>query len=547
MGSTDKGLLSTVNRYVFEALGRHAARPMQMARGRTWTYAEAAAAIHGIARQLVEMGVAPGDRVGLIAENSPRWLHAYAGILAAGGVVVPRGTDIGAEELRRILDHAECGVVLVGTERTAAEVPQGRRVLRLDAPDFPAPEAPSTSDLERYAALRAPHDLAVILYTSGTTGRPKGVMLEQRNIAHNIRVLPALVGIEPGDLWVSVLPSWHTFEQTVELVGVATGCQIVYSSKRRLRDDLREHRPHYFASVPRIWETIHKGTLDAIRERGKVASFLFDASYAGSRMWRRGNPLGLPLHLLGKVLFYRRIAETIGGRLKFAISGGGAIPPHVDEFFACVGIPLLVGYGLTETAPVAALRYPEDNVIGTIGRAAPETELRISPQGTIQVRGPQVMRGYYKDEELTRAVLDADGWFETGDLGRMTEKGDLIFVGRAKETIVLSGGENIEPEPIESALLKTGIFHQVMLVGQDRKTLAALVVPETSVTDERIEDALKRCTGAPGGFRTFEAVSRFARVPPFTPENGLLTGTLKLRRNAIAGQHAELIDSLYGA
>jgi len=155
------------------------------------------------------------------------------------------------------------------------------------------------------------------------------------------------------------------------------------------------------------------------------------------------------------------------------------------------------------------------------------------------------MCGYYKDEALTRTVLDAEGWFETGDLGRLLPKGDLVFVGRAKETIVLSGGENVEPEPIEGALMRTGLFHQVMLVGQDRKTLAALVVPETGVTDERIHDALKRYTGVPGGFRTFEAVNRFARVPAFTPEDGLLTQTLKMRRNAIAARYANLIEALF--
>jgi long-chain acyl-CoA synthetase len=539
--------MDTVNRYLFDALARHAARPLQLSRNETWTYAEAAAAIHGIAGRLRDLGVSPGDRVGLIAENSPRWLHAYAGILAAGGVVVPRGSDIGADELSHILDHSGAEVILAGTAAVADRIPPGRRVLRLDGGDFPAPEAPSASELESYAALRAPHDLAVILYTSGTTGRPKGVMLEQRNIAHNIRVLPKLVGIEPGDVWVSVLPAWHTFEQTVELVGVACGCRIVYSDKRRLRDDLKTHRPHFFASVPRIWETIHKGAVDAIRKRGSVVSALFDASLWGSKAWRHKNPLGWPLHLLGRRLFYAKVAEATGGRLKFAISGGGAIPPHVDEFFACVGIPLLVGYGLTETAPVVALRDPRDNVIGTIGRAVPETEIRIGPRGTIQVRGPQVMRGYYKDEELTRAVLDEDGWFETGDLGRLTEKGDLVFVGRAKETIVLSGGENVEPEPIEGALMRTGLFHQVMVVGQDRKTLAALVVPEPNVTDEQIHAALNRCTGAPGGFRSFEAVNRFARVEPFSAENGFLTQTLKMRRNEIAARHAAVIDSLYGA
>jgi long-chain acyl-CoA synthetase len=539
--------MDTVIAFLFGALERYATRPMQVARDRTWTYAEAADAIHGVARRLAELGVRPGDRVALIAENAPRWFHAYAGILAAGAIVVPRGIDIGDQELGHILDHSGSTVVLAGSAQVAARVPGKRRVLPLDDPDFPEPLAADEGTLRGYAARTGSHDLAVILYTSGTTGHPKGVMLEQRNIAHNIRVLPALVGIEPGDTWVSVLPSWHTFEQTVELVGVSCGCEIVYSDKRRLRDDLRQHRPHYFASVPRIWETIYKGATDAIRKRGRLVGLLFDAAYRGTRAWRRGNPLGLPLHLLGRQLFYGKILAATGGRLKYAISGGGAIPRHVDEFFVNVGIPLLVGYGLTETAPVVALRDPRDNVIGTIGRAVPETELRISPHGTIQVKGPQVMRGYYKDEQMTRAVLDAEGWFETGDLGRMTEKGDLVFVGRAKETIVLLGGENVEPEPIEGALMRTGLFQQVVIVGQDRKTLAALVVPEPGVTDERIHDTLRKCTGTTGGFRSFEAVTRFARVEAFSPENGFLTHTLKMRRNLIAAHHANVIDSLYGA
>jgi long-chain acyl-CoA synthetase len=396
--------------------------------------------------------------------------------------------------------------------------------------------------------MREPEDLVVLLYTSGTTGRPKGVMLEQRNIAHNIRVLPPLVDIREGDLWVSILHSWHTFEQTVELCAFSVGSVTVYSDKRRLRDDLREHRPQFFASVPRIWETIYTAATGAINKKGPLIRGLFRAAWTGTRAWKRGNPLGLPLHLLGRMLFYGKIVAATGGRLKYAVSGGGYLPAHIDEFFAYLGIDLLIGYGLTETAPVVALRDPAENVLGTIGRAVAETELRIGPQGTIQVRGPQVMRGYYKDEELTRSVIDAEGWFDTGDFGRLTEKGDLVFVGRAKETIVLSGGENIEPEPIESSILCSPSVQQVMLVGQDKKTLAALVVaePESGATEERIREELRARTGAPGGFRSFEAVHRFAVIDePFTPENRLLTATLKMRRNVIAERYADVIESMY--
>ena len=198
-----------------------------------------------------------------------------------------------------------------------------------------------------------------------------------------------------------------------------------------------------------------------------------------------------------------------------------------------------------------AIRRPHDNILGTIGRAVDETEIRISDKGTVQARGPQIMRGYYKNPELTQAVLDNDGWFDTGDIARMTDKGDLIFVGRAKETIVLSGGENIEPEPIENKLKESDLIDQVMLVGQDRKTLAALVWPaEGSPRGGELEGPLKTMfrerTGTAGGFRSFEGVGRFAVIDePLTPEGGLMTQTLKLKRNVIAEKYAEKIDALY--
>jgi long-chain acyl-CoA synthetase len=540
--------VQTVNGHLFRAFARYADGPMQIARDRTWTYGDGARAAHGVARALAARGVEPGDRVALIAENSPRWFHAYSGILAAGGVVVPRGVDISDEELLYILDPSDCRVAFAETDRVAARLPDGIETIRFDADDFPEPETVDEAILQRYATARHPDDLVVILYTSGTTGRPKGVMLEQRNIAHNIRTLPALVGMKAGDVWVSILPSWHTFEQTVELCGFGVGCTTVYSDKRRLKDDLRKHRPHFFASVPRIWETIYNGARGAIEKRGPVVRSLFNAAYAGSRLWAKGNPLGLPLHALGKALFYEKIRAATGSRLKVAVSGGGYIPTHIDEFFVTVGITLLVGYGLTETAPVVALRALDDNVLGTIGRAVPETELRIGPGGTLQVRGPQIMRGYYKEPELTREAVDADGWFDTGDIAKLTEKGDIIFVGRAKETIVLSGGENIEPEPIEDSVLRSPLIHQVMLVGQDRKTLGALVIPEpdTQPTEDRIRAELEQRTGVPGGFRTFEAVHKIALLDePFSFENGLLTQTLKMKRNVIADRYADTIDQLY--
>jgi len=416
---------------------------------------------------------------------------------------------------------------------------------------FPEPRDLEPGALDAYAAARRPEDIAVILYTSGTTGTPKGVVLEHRNIAHNLRVLPPLVDIRAGDVWVSVLPPWHSFEMTVQLAAFSLGCCTVYSDKRRLRDDLRAYRPHFFASVPRVWESVREGALKAIREKGPLARALFRAALFASRLRLRGNPLLLPLDLLGRKLFYGKIRAATGGRLKCAISGGGYLPLEVDEFFAAAGVRLLVGYGLTETAPVVALRRPEANVLGTIGRPVPETEVRVGPTGTLLVRGPQVMRGYYRDEALTRRVLDSSGWFDTGDLGRMTPEGDLVFVGRAKDTIVLSGGENVEPEPIENRLRQSPLIEQIMLVGQDRKTLGALVVPrEEAATDpcleERLRELFRQRTGPAAGQPPWETVARFVVLrEPFTPENGLLTATLKMRRHLIAERYRDAIEGLY--
>jgi len=533
--------VETVNRYFFEALMRYSDLPMQVHRERTWTFADAAREVHGVTKRLKQLGVQPGDRVALIAENSPRWMHVYAGILAAGGVVVPRGLDITDTELAFILEHS--GSKVVFAEKRA--IPEGHTVIDMAGDDFPAPEEVDDATLQAYATSCAENDLVCLLYTSGTTGQPKGVMLEQRNIAHNIRYLPKMVGMEPGDGWVSVLPAWHTFEQTVELCGQAAGCHLIYSDKRRLKDDLRNHGPQFFASVPRIWQSIHDGTWHAVRRKSRILSALLQTTLRGSRMWRAKNPLGWPLHALGNALFYRKIRAAIGGKLKVAVSGGGYLPKHIDEFFAAAGINLLIGYGLTETAPVVALRVPDDNVLGTIGRAVPETEIRVGKKGTFEVRGPQIMRGYYRNEELTKTVIDDQGWFDTGDLGKITPSGDLVFIGRQKETIVLSGGENIEPDPIETAILQSPLIQQVMLVGQDRKSLAALVVPEpdSDKTDDRL---LQEVRTASSGFRSFERVNRIEVLDePFSVENGLLTATLKMRRNVIADEYRDKIDALY--
>jgi long-chain acyl-CoA synthetase len=539
--------METVNQYLFTAFERYADLPMQILGDRTWTFREAAEAAHGVARFLEDSGIKKGDRIALIAENSPRWFHVYAGALAIGAVVVPRGEDIGDKELQYILQHSDAKLVFTGTPEITARVGSERPTVDLTSDGFPAPLPTPNEVLDTWRNSVVEEDLVVLLYTSGTTGIPKGVMLEHRNIAHNVRTLPAMVDMAEGKIWVSVLPSWHTFEQTVEICSFSCGCVTAYSSKRTLREDLVKYRPHFFASVPRIWEMIHATAVKALRKKGGTTEKLFWACMRASGRVRRGNPLGYPLHLLGKKLFYGKVAKVLGGRLHYSMSGGGYLPAHVDEFFANLGVTLLIGYGLTETAPVIALRDPRDNVLGTIGRAVPETELKVGPKGTFLVRGPQVMRGYYQEPEQTAAVLDEHGWLDTGDIGTITPKGDLVFRGRLKETIVLSGGENVEPEPIEQSILESPLIQQVMIVGQDRKMLCALVVPDDPKTDHaEILKEVRARSGPDAGFRSFESVSRCKVIDdPFTPENGYLTATQKKKRNVIADAFATDIDSMY--
>ena len=540
--------METINHYLFSAMARHGDLVMQIHKDEKWTYQQAAEATHGIVKWLREQGVAKGDRIAIIAENSPRWFHVYAAGLAMGAVIVPRGEDISESELLYILDHSGSTVVFAGSANTAKAIPDSYKTIDMTDEGFPGPSPTTDEEISGWENAADEKDLAVMLYTSGTTGSPKGVMLEQRNIAHNLRVIPPLVGIKKDRVWVSVLPSWHTFEQTVELCAFACGCTTVYSSKRRVKEDLKLHRPHYFASVPRLWETIYDGALKAINKKGGLVRKLFAFARSGSAMVRKGNPLGYPGHLLGKALFYKKVQELLGGRLLYSVSGGGYLPPQIDAFFADAGVKLLIGYGLTETSPVIALRDAVKNKLGTIGFPVPETEFKVGPDGTFLVRGPQVMRGYYKEPELTAAVLSEDGWFDTGDLGHFTPEGDLVFIGRRKETIVLSGGENVEPEPLEQAILESPLIQQVMLVGQDKKALGALIVPDpdSGADAAAISAELKKRTGPRGGFRSFENVMRFKVLDePFSPENGFLTATLKMRRNVIAERLADNIEELY--
>jgi long-chain acyl-CoA synthetase len=501
--------------------------------------------------------------VALVADNGPWWLPADLAVLATGAVVVPRGSDTTPAELGLILAHSGATAALaVGEEATRRLLAApGREALRfaarLDARRGETPagllagddlvEGPP-ADPDRLPAV-GPEDPASVIYTSGTTGRAKGVTLLHRNFLHQLRTIPGPFDFRPGDRFLVMLPPWHCFERVVEYVAASVGGEIAHSHPRLLKEHIPAVRPTWMASVPRVWEMVL-----ALSGWPRLAPRDPERAAAALR-------------------------AAVGGELRCAVAGGGRCPDAVDRAFNGSGIRFLVGYGLTETAPVLTVRLPEQNRVGTLGRPLPETGIRVVaregggvvPPGTvgvIQARGPQVMRGYWKEPELTARVLAPDGWFDTGDLGEQTPEGDLLFRGRAKDTIALRGGEKVEPQPLEDRLTESPFIEYAVVVGQDRKVLGALLVPRMEAVRSELAKNKEVATGVPvgdaavqgllkgecarllteeAGFAAHERVSRVAVLgETFTPENGLVTGTLKVKRHAVLERYAGVVEELFG-
>ncbi len=569
-------------------------------------------AIGEAAAAFAALGVRAGDVVALFAENSPRWLVADQGLMRAGAADAVRGSTAPIDELRYILENSGAIGLVVESSELLRDLDLGsqqraalRFVLVIEYSQAVAPTSPTTDGpvqpvlpclswdafAQRGAAAPlpalpagGPQRLATLLYTSGTTGRPKGVPLSHANLLHQLFSLGVAVSPQPGDRALSVLPIWHAYERMAEYFLLSCGCQQAYTTLKHLRSDLQRVKPQYMISVPRLWEALLAGFEDALAAMPSSRRRLIGTALGISRFHalqrRRALNLtltnepparrllaaslalaSLPLHGVASRLFWPKVRQQlVGGVMRTAISGGGALALHVDGFFEAIGIELLVGYGLTETSPVLACRRRWHNRRGSAGQPLPGTALKIvdaesgapltwGERGRVLGRGPQVMAGYFRNPEATAAVLDGEGWFDTGDLGHLMPDGTLVLTGRAKDTIVLSSGENIEPGPLEDALVAHPLVEQLMLVGQDRRQLAALMVARAERPSPEVLRALKgefnRLLAARPGSRSDERICGVALVEPFTIENGLLTQTLKQRRDRIASRDAEAIESLY--
>jgi long-chain acyl-CoA synthetase len=564
----------------------------------------------------------------------PEWMQADHALLCIGAADVPRGSDSTAAEIEYILNHAECAISLAENQTQMEKIlsvkkglPKLKTMIIMD-PEFSKSSARKDGVailtfqeveekgrqhlakhpdcVEEAVAQGKPEELVTLIYTSGTTGEPKGVMLNNRNYMHQIRSPHTPLDIRRGDIFMSVLPVWHSYERAIEYVAIFGGCSIAYSKliSQVLVEDMGKVRPMIFPSVPRIWEAIKRGILRNIDAEGglkkALAYFFISVGSAQAKMktlflgltpqYRRRSrfldalaavvPLALltPLALLGQALVFSKIKHRLGGQFRFGVSGAGALPQHVDEFFAAAGVLLLEGYGLTESAPIVSVRDCRRPVPGTIGPALPEVEVKVldergkqlppGEKGVLFVRGPNVMMGYYKKPELTAQAIDADGWLNTGDLAMLTHKGEIKIMGRVKETIVLLGGENVEPGPIEDVICESDYVEQVMVVGQDQKFLAALVVPnmdnlqkyaqevgisftgpenliEAEGAVNLIMDEINTRISPKRGFKLFERVNKVKLlVRPF--ERGKeITHTLKLKRDVISELYKREIAELF--
>jgi long-chain acyl-CoA synthetase len=587
-----------------------------------YTYRQLATEIQRFATGLQALEVRPRMGVALFADNSPRWLIADQGIMLTGAFNAVRSSQAEAQELLSILDNSEAKVLIVEDlktlKRLIADLSGGQIELIILLSDesidletsFKIVNFADVIELgtsNSFSPVQIDRsDLASLIYTSGTSGNPKGVMLSHANLLHQVNTCGTVIPAFPGLRVLSILPSWHCYERSCEYYLLSQGCTQIYTNIRYFKQDLKEYKPQCMVAVPRIWESIYEGVQKQFKDQSprqqKLVETLLNLSqkYIMARRLVQGLDLEClapsasqklnariqmaalaPIFAIADKLVFKKIRAATGGEVKYIISGGGSLAKHLDLFFETAGVDILVGYGLTETAPITNVRRPWQNLRLSSGQPLPGTEISIvdietrqtlptGQKGLVLIRGPQVMQGYYRNPEETAKAIDPQGWFNSGDLGMLTPSNDLVITGRAKDTIVLSNGENIEPQPIEDACLRSQYISQIVLVGQDQKSLGALIVPDlealqswaidrnikldlTSPTNPDIDrtidlfrEELNREVKNRPGYRTDDRIAVIKLISePFSIENGLLTQTLKIRRPVVMERYHDMINEMF--
>jgi len=579
-----------------------------------------------LSRVFKTKGVKKGSKIMFVCDNRYEWMVTDLAIVSLGAISIPRGSDTPTQELEFIMKHSEANFLILENEAIYSSHKDMIESLKLKATfiieagnihtlfdniysyiDMLKNREIYTNEIEEFHALKnelTQDDIFTLIYTSGTTGTPKGVILTHQNIMYNVRILPTLIDLKHEDSWVSILPSWHIFERATEYLSVAYGCTLVYSSIKTFAADLQEYKPTLVATVPRLWESMYTKINNAIEKqdakKAKIfkklvnisakynynlriikdelpvfekENFIFTSSKKSIALLKLA--LLYPLNLFAKKKL-KAVQEKFGGRLRLAISGGGSLPDYLDSWIDAIGIRIVNAYGMTECAPGIAGRALNCNTFSTLGLPTEGTDLKIigdfgenlthGKVGEIILKGDQVTPGYYKNDEENEKSFTKDRYFKTGDLGKLTLRGELVITGRSKEIIVLANGENVDPSRIESAVSMLPFISDNILVGQDKKGLGMLLVPDFEKLKEYVQEnfdkaiqnmeQLKEDTGIMNkikkdmnellnkkdGFKPFEKLQNIHFLKDEFKTGEELTNTFKKKRHIIEKKYKETID-----
>ncbi|TGM37597.1 AMP-dependent synthetase/ligase [Leptospira biflexa] len=599
------------------------------------SYEEFVSNVTIISKALIHLNTNAGDRIGIIADVGHQWLQVSMAITSIGCVDVPRGTDATQDDIGYILNHANCKIVFIENEKALKKFLPELKKLNLQIiilfgeskPDSMEIQCPiiNFTDLKIYSQEIEDktyqeigeeiqeEDLATIIYTSGTTGKPKGVMLTHGSILFEIQALVSEfretgVKVGEGDVTLGFLPPWHSGERIFETICFYSGIKIAFTSVSELGKDLAKAKPTILFTVPRVWESFYDKIKDTIQKSHWIKKYFlkllvwnsvqFSITYdkAFDRIPRLITPKTFSLYILQifnciKLMIYlpllpiskfvlSKILSVLGGRLRYAFAGAGALQAEVDRFMYAIGMPILEVYGMTENSGVSTIRHYNDFSVGNVGKPIQGVTIKLIDEFGKEIRKPGIkgvahhhgrhnMKGYYLEEEKTKAVLTDDRWLNSGDLLVWTTQGNLKFAGRAKDTIVLSGGENVEPEPIEICLKQSDYIDQAVVVGQDKKTLSALIIlnlekvetylkeqsinmnlknsiyQEVEIIQKLIRNEVKHFVSDKNGFKSFERISNvYILQNPFVVHDEL-TQTQKVKRNRVQEKYQKEIESMY--
>jgi long-chain acyl-CoA synthetase len=564
-------------------------------RGGTWhntDLSDFSDRVRNMALGLYELGVRPGDKVSIHSENSTEWLICDLAVLSMGAANVPIYTTQPGEQIKYILENSDSKVHIVSDDEMFAETkplikgiksvkavisiqPSRHKKLKGFEDVLKMGEELDQKEPDLYDSLQAeiqPDDLATLIYTSGTTGLPKGVMLTHNNIASNVRAslekLPFAESEFHGQNVLSYLPLSHVFERMIEYMYISMGCRIYYIEEvEQIRDDFGYVKPFFFATVPRLMEKIHTGVKVRGQEfSGLKKSIYYWAIYKTEKYDPENPPKGPAklLHAFADRKVYSKIREMFGGNLKGMVSGGAALSPEVFKFMNAIGFICVQGYGLTETSPVITVQTPGAMRIGTSGKPIRDVEVKIADDGEILTRGPNVMKGYYKNEEQTREVMTGDGWFKTGDIGKIDEDGYLFITDRKKSMFKLSTGKYVAPQNVENHVAGSGFIEQAVVIGYQRKFCSALIVPaydnvlkrlkrdgyepaKPYSDDEKVRELIQQeVDKANRQVAPWESVKKFKLLDDqLTIDDGELTPTMKVKRPVVLEKFKDEIDAMY--